>query len=1274
MSDPSLDASARDQQANEVIADYLRAVQAGRAPDRRELLAQHPELAGQLAAFFADQDQFDRLARPLRELFPEARPQPDAAAPTLAPGETPSQRGARVRYFGDYELLGEIDRGGMGVVYRARQVSLKRVVALKMILAGQLASPEDVRRFQTEAEAAANLDHPNIVPIYEIGEHEGQHYFSMKLIEGSSLARPPAGFRDDPRQAARLMAVVAGAVHHAHQHGLLHRDLKPANILLDSDGQPHVTDFGLAKRFTGDPSQSHSAIVGTPSYMAPEQAAGSKGLTTAADVYSLGAILYELLTGRPPFRAATTLDTLLEVQHREPERPRRLNPLVPSDLETVCLKCLRKEPRRRYGSAQELADDLERWLRGEPILARASGPGERLAKWVKRKPAAAALVFVSAAAAAALLITGVVYDTRLQRALRQTEEKQEALNRAEQKVTQEQEEVGEANRQVTDERQATATALAQAKANLYFSHITRAHSEWLANNLGRSDALLDQCPLELRAWEWHYLKRICHAELVSVPTWNGHFAASADGKRLASLHLRPGDPPFHTVKDAQGRGTGSWYTAMPRIWDARTGAELLKVPYAPPDPNNVLVQDIALSHDGRCLATTARKGNDNNDPAEVKAWDATTGKLLFTCPGTIGSVDRVVWSPDAKWLATWRLYKAGGAGGVPEVQLWDGATGRLVRTLGGGWSQGLCFSPDGQRVASGGTVWDANTGRVVVNLLSPGVITAFGPDGRQLAGFDGTVTKVWNVSDGREVSQYHGHARPVENVVFSPDGKRLASAAETVRIWHVKTGRELLTLRGTEGGRGLTFTPDGRRLLVAGKVWDVTIGREAEDFYGLSWDGVVGQDAVTLHGFRQPAHMSLAFSPDGHHAAGIGRIARADPQGRYHDEEQIRIWELKSGRQVAGIPTAWPMPVSVAFSPDGKQLAAADGSEVKVYDPLRGKLVLSPGGLKQAVEAVAFSADGKYLAAASADAGKVWEAANGREVVPPPAWGLRLRRDRQMREPQQRMPADWDQWRELRIVSLPEFAAKPGSVAYSPTSDFVFAWPSGNEVRTWQASPPGQEPRSLSGHTRLVESVTFSLDGRQVAAKAGDAVKVWDVASGREVAAPAGLEAFCGAAFGPNGERLALQCRALTISVENAQLGFEWHQGKRFSDRHTSAFGRAEVFSPDGRFFADGMAYWGHPGVYDLATGTKLAALDPGDHRNQNCAAFSPDGKRLVTTSGDGTVKVYETATWQEVLTLRGHKGEVLDVAFSSDGRRIGSISNDGTVRIWDATPLAAKP
>jgi serine/threonine-protein kinase len=288
---------------------------------------------------------------------------------------------------GDYELLVEIARGGLGIVYRARQRSLNRLVALKMILVGAWASTNDLHRFRAEAEVVAQLDHPHIVPIFEVGEHEGMDYFSMRLIEGETLANRLSRYHDDPQAAARLMVQIARAVHHAHQRGVLHRDLKPSNILLDAEGRPYVVDFGLAKRLGDDAELTHSgSILGTPAYMAPEQTEGRRKLsTTISDVYGLGAILYALLTGSPPFRGDSPAETLAGVRERAPRPPREINRRVSRDLETVCLKCLEKDPARRYGTAEALAEDLERWLRGEPILARPAGILHRALLWARRR-------------------------------------------------------------------------------------------------------------------------------------------------------------------------------------------------------------------------------------------------------------------------------------------------------------------------------------------------------------------------------------------------------------------------------------------------------------------------------------------------------------------------------------------------------------------------------------------------------------------------------------------------------------------------------------------------------------------------------------------------------------------------------------------------------------------------------------------------------------------------------------------------------------------------
>jgi len=300
------------------------------------------------------------------------------------------------RVFGNYDVLEQIGQGGMGVVYLARQRGLGRVVALKLLLAGSRATEAEIKRFHTEAKAAATLKHPNVVAIHEVGEHQGQQYFSMDYIEGRSLAEVIRRTPLPAARAARYVKIIAEAIHYAHQQGILHRDLKPHNVLIDAQDEPRITDFGLARQIAVESDLTISgAVLGTPSYMPPEQAAGKRReIGRASDVYSLGAILYDLLTGRPPFRADTPVDTLRQVLDDEPAPPRLLNRKVPRDLETICLKCLAKEPRQRYESAQHLAEDLGRFLKHEPIHARPVGQLERLWRWARRNPVIAAFSIV----------------------------------------------------------------------------------------------------------------------------------------------------------------------------------------------------------------------------------------------------------------------------------------------------------------------------------------------------------------------------------------------------------------------------------------------------------------------------------------------------------------------------------------------------------------------------------------------------------------------------------------------------------------------------------------------------------------------------------------------------------------------------------------------------------------------------------------------------------------------------------------------------------------
>jgi eukaryotic-like serine/threonine-protein kinase len=406
-------------------ASYLRQADCGETVDQETLLKSCPEeIRESLRGLLEVSEQVDEMAGPplsptdpdspvtqLLEPTRDFRPRParltadpptQPAGTTLAPtrhGLPPEDQTLDVEPllgepFGDFELLEVLGRGGMGVVYRARQISLNRIVAVKMILAGQLASEDDIRRFESEAQAAAKMDHPSIVTIHQIGQVDNHHFFSMDYVDGPNLAELCRHGRLESHRAARYLQTVAEAVHAAHQQGILHRDLKPANVLIDRDDRPRVTDFGLAKHLETDSGLTTTGIaIGTPSYMPPEQAAGQwDRVGPASDVYSLGAILYVMLTGRPPFREDSMVDTLLSVVHQEPARPRKIEPSADPTLEIICLKCLRKEPGQRYSSAQELADDLGRYLRDEPILAQPQGLVRRTLTFARDIPILAALL------------------------------------------------------------------------------------------------------------------------------------------------------------------------------------------------------------------------------------------------------------------------------------------------------------------------------------------------------------------------------------------------------------------------------------------------------------------------------------------------------------------------------------------------------------------------------------------------------------------------------------------------------------------------------------------------------------------------------------------------------------------------------------------------------------------------------------------------------------------------------------------------------------------
>jgi eukaryotic-like serine/threonine-protein kinase len=520
----------------------------------------------------------------------------DPTLPPRAAGSNGLPPGAQVRYFGDYEILEEIARGGMGVVYKARQVSLDRVVALKMILAGQLASASDVERFYTEARAAANLQHPHIVAIHEVGRHESQHYFSMDYVAGHSLAALVQGGPLLALKAAGYLKAIAEAIEFAHRQGTLHRDLKPSNILIDGFDQPRVTDFGLAKRIEADAQLTATgSLMGTPSYMSPEQAGASGGkVGPASDVYSLGTVLYELVTGRPPFLGESLIATLNQVLNAEPVAPRLLNPNIPRDLETICLKAMAKEPGRRYPAARDLADDLRRFLKREPIQARPVGKLEKFWRWCRRHPARATASLLALLVLVALSTLAVGYSFVLQ--LRQ---EQERTHLALEEATTQRALTAEAQH---ESQQFSARLALERGLSLCQQGNTGQGLLWMARSLelvpeGDSDLERD-IRTNLARWRTslHRLQAVWH-----TPCPLEVLAVSPDGK----LFLAGGTD------------------GIPRLWNTATGRLVLELPQhqvrvsagdrvAPPG---------VFSPDGKTVLT-------GGDGFKAHLWDVASGKPL----------------------------------------------------------------------------------------------------------------------------------------------------------------------------------------------------------------------------------------------------------------------------------------------------------------------------------------------------------------------------------------------------------------------------------------------------------------------------------------------------------------------------------------------------------------------------------------------------------------------------------------------------------------------
>ncbi len=1110
-----------------VALDAFYRRQAGERPTADEYLARFPDLDPVwLAGAVAGDD-----------------PRTVSAVDAPATAEVPL--GTRVGYFGDYELLAEIARGGMGVVYRARQESLERVVALKMVRAGEFPTPAAGRRFRREVEAVAALDHPNLLPIHEVGEHAGRAYYTMPLLEGGSLAArvkdyaiSPGATRADARSrqaaTARLLAMVARAVHHAHQRGILHRDLKPSNVLLDAKGEPHVVDFGLARRIGSASSLTATgAVLGTPSYMAPEQARGGTDVTTQADVYGLGAVLYELLTGRPPFKGVDALDTLAQVRDREVIRPGAISPLIDRDLETICLKCLSKEAAKRYDSAAALADDLDRWARGEPILARRAGTVERAAKWVRRHPTAAGLSVVSVVAvlAAAGGIVALAYSRTL-------EGKNRDLAAAKDDADGQRAEA-EKQRGHADTQRAQAEGQgALAQRYLYASRLALAGRAARDGHPQTAIELLDRCRPDngaddLRGFEWHYLWARAGGDDYAV-----HSAAGP----VAGLAFAP-DGSATAAAEADGRVV---------VRDARTGRAVR----AFTGPGRAVLS-VVFSGDGRLLAAA---GGDAAG-GFVRVWEYPGGATVLADDSPRTAVRSVALSPDGERLSTAR------ADGTVTVRPVAGGPPVLDARGHTKAATGVAFSPDGTALASCGEdgaihLWRPAEKAVPVwtkqHSSAPAHAVAFSPDGGAVASACGTLLResgvygarpgvlaVWDAATGAIREQADAHLGVIYAVAFSRDGRRLVTGGEDrlVKVWRAETLKVERVLYGfTSPVLAVAVGPDGARVAAAGGS-----GRAPNPGGELrAWDLLPPRP--TLEVKSQTYYNTAAFSPDGRLVGGCG------------GEGVVRLWDAASGAEVRALTGLKANVYDLAFSRDGQRVVAAGQSgQVAVWETATGRLLHTLGGKEYLIRS-AVSPDGRtVVTGAIGETVRLFDAETGQQTgtlnLPGPASGRRGRSavtltfspdGRQLAVAQaggqeSSVVSVWDtaSWRRLALLDGPSNVVN--TLAFSPDGRRLAAAVGGDmanlhgELLVWDTAS-WQELAVLRGHALGVLGVAYSPDGtRLVTTSADNTIKVWDAATHQELLTLIGHTGHVySATFSPDGRRIVSSSKDGTVRVWEA--------------------------------------------------------------------------------------------------------------------------------------------
>jgi WD40 repeat protein/serine/threonine protein kinase/tetratricopeptide (TPR) repeat protein len=1097
-----------------------------------------------------------------------------------------------------YEILDELGRGGMGVVYKAVQIGLKRLVALKMILAGPHAGTEDRERFLTEAEAAARLQHANIVQIYDIGEHEGRAYFALEFVEGGSLDQWIDGKPQPPRAAARLVELLARAMHYAHERGIVHRDLKPANILLanrdpgvgDQELKPEsripladrltpkITDFGLAKKLDSDDGQTRTgSILGTPNYMAPEQATGqTHAIGPCSDIHALGAILYELLTGRPPFMGESAYDTIRQVANAEPLPPRSLVAGLPRDIETVCLKCLHKDPRRRYSDAQELARDLRRYQDGESIRARPTPAWERAVKWTRRRPGAAAFLAAGTALLLLLLGIGVAWNARLRLESEREKQRSEELSSA----------LDVSERRLLRLTMANGNRLMDSgdyiDALPWFVEAMRMErnlDERMQSHRLRIAALLEHCPQAANVW--------FHASGVNS------LAFSPDGRLL----VYAGDDGTAVIRDVE---TGLAAPAVPR--------------------HDKPIRRAAFSPDSSLVVTASAD-------AAARLWRSDSG-LPFGEPMKHGAeVVSAVFSPDGALLLT--ACRDGSA------RIWDTATQQpkpIPVRHEAPLTQAL-FSPDGGRVltaAEDGTVhqWNAETG---VELAHPqrqraGLVRiAYSHDGKRfLTGSADGTARAWHSDSGLPASPPMRHAGVVLHVEFSPDDRLIATsgADHAARVWNASNGQAIgVPLRHGSNVFAAVFGPSSRRVLTV-----------SDDNSARIWEASNGEPLVPPLKHNGSVVFG-ALSPDGRWAATGGR------------DGMVRLWTTTASRHHMPLLRHQGRVTSVAYSASGRFVATAgEDGMARVWDGRSGEPVSHPLRHPGAVTRIAFSPDEKLLLTADQNGtARLWKVESGEPTGQLYVHGYSLKDTAFRPDGKQFVTAGEDGtariW-DIASGTLAIPALQHGGIVFSA----VFS-PDGKQIVTASADGVARQWDAETGtilhefkHVGGVNHAVFSFDGRRIATAGVDhTARIWDAENGKQIGSPLRHgSAVLHVAFSRQGTLVTSSddntARVWTASEEPAQTP---------PLRHMGTVDRAG-FSPDGSLVVtagnDGVAR-----VWDAATGEPITP--PLQHRGPvTDAAFSPLGNHLVT-AGPSAARLWRLAAEDRPLDELEHVAQFLAVA-----------------------------